>query len=784
MIIGLKSALAMLRRKKMQSFLIGLTIMLTTLLIYIGLALMNQKTPFDKMYQRANGSENLIFLDSSVNNVNDIKNWLENYETVESVIKFSAYDSNVEFIRDNEKVSNNLLVTEFIEDSKQDIIYINEKEKVTSPKEGEIYITYNFANTNALKIGDTLNVQVQGQTYELTIAKLVVDPQFNNGFFNPFRCFVASEFFEGIDVNPTISLLGIKYNDYTLEKEKNLKKDFDRYMLDAIQPTFIEFSKIDSAYNMIGNIIAAAFILVSVFMFIIVTFIIRVTIRNQILQQYKIIGVRKVVGYSNKQIREMFIFMYLIIGIVASSVGAFIGVPIRNIFEELLTTDLQVDINTANFDYYFILTILIILSLLLLFVPLAANKANKIKPIQAIKYGMPQNKFKRAKFSVDRLQKAPLSIVLAIKQLLMDKKKSIMSIMSIMLITFVSLTISNITGSMSNARHFSKYLIGIKSGDITVTESTDLSIEEVINRLKNVGNVERVLYNTKELSVNTLSEDGTENIPLLGSIIYGDPDKNLIVLSEGRQPQTSNEVVISSLVAEKAGKSIGDYIIFKEGKGNDKYLITGIYESVMHSGFSYMMIKRHIPEDVIEKVGFYWLYMSTENVIIEEIEARIIDELGDEVTVGEFDSDTLQIASTIKTLPVVTNMILTIFLIVCGIIIFNWTFIDISRSTKVYGILKATGFSNRQLKILLIVKSLVLTLIGVLLGYSLCALTVDKTMAAMFAITPFSTIKLPVKFLHGPGIMIISLYGLMALIATLIPARKIGKISPINLISE
>lgn len=781
--IGLKSAIAMLRRKKTQSFLIGFIIMLTALLTYMGVSLINQTASFDEMYSRAKASESLLFLDSRANDVDDIKIWLEDYETVKSVSKFSSYDANVEFIKDNEKINSNLLITEFVESNNQDIIYVNENEKAIEPKENEIYIPYNFASNNELEIGDILKIHIDNKTYELTVAKLVVDPQFNNGFMSPFRSFVSSNFFEEKGISSTISLLGIKYKDFTSEKEKALQKDFDTYMINNIQPTFIRYSDIDAAYNMIGNIIASLLLLVSIFMFIIVVFIIRVTIRNQIVQQYKTIGVRKVIGYSKKQIIQMFLYMYIIIGIIASSIGALLGIPLRTEFKEILTRDMRVGVNIA-LDHYIPITILLISGLLFLFVFLAANKGNKIKPIQAIKYGMPENKLKRAKFSVNQFKKIPISIIIAIKQIFMSKKKSVISIVSIMLITFVTLTISNITGSMSNARHFSKYLIGMRTGDVAITDSTNRSIREVINKLEDIEKVESAVYNTKELSVSTLSKDGTENIPLLGTTLYGNVNENFMVLSEGRQPVNNKEIVISSQVMEKTGRTVGDYITIKKVDANKRYLITGIYESVIHAGLSYVTTEHEFPKELEHKNGFYWLYMNTENVIIEEVEEHIIDVLGDEVIVSEFDNESLQIISTIKALPLVTNTILIIFLIVCGIIILNWTLIDISKSTKVYGILKATGFSNNQIRTLLVVKSLTLTLSGVFAGYVLCLLTIDKIMTAMFAVTPYSTIKLPVVFIHNQGILIILLYCLIALIATLIPTKKIARISPKDLIAE
>ncbi|QVK17599.1 FtsX-like permease family protein [Mycoplasmatota bacterium] len=783
MIIGLKSAVAILRRKKFQSILVGLTIMLTALLIYIGLSLMNLTNPFDKMYTRANGSENLLFLNTKIHDTEDIKSWLGDHESIEGVSEYIAHKSNIEFLKNDEKTSITIFLTEFEEFIEQDKVYITENKKATSPKDGEIYISYYFAHNNQLEIGDVVKVRADEHTFELVVSELIVDPQFSNGFMSPSRCFVASDFFQKKGISSDISLLGIKYKTYTPEKETALKKEFDNYMFNSIQPTFIKYAEIDASYNTIGKIIAAALLLTSIFMFIIVVFIIRATVRNEILQQYKTIGVRKVIGYSSKQIRQMFLYMYIIIGVIASSIGVFLGLPVRRFLVQILTNDLQVGDNTT-LDWYFVITIIIILGLLIIFVSIAANKSNKIRPIQAIKYGMPENKLKGTKFRVDHFKNVPLCFIIAIKQILMNKRKTLASIVSIMIITFVSLTISNISGSMSNARHLSKSLIGITAGDVSVTYSSDMSSKEVINKLESIENVERVLFSTINLSESTLSKDGTENIPLLVTTIYGDAFENLIILSEGRQPLNNNEIVVSALVAQKAGKTIGDYIVIKKEEGDKKYLISGIYNSIYHSSLSYVMVEKHIPEEQKHVNGIYWVYMETENVIMEDIEESITDVLGDTAIVDEFGSDAQEIINTVKSFPTVTNMILGIFIIVCGIIIFNWTIIDITHSVKTYGILKATGFSNSELRVLLISKSVILTLIGIISGYVLCALTVDKVMVGMLSLTPFSTIKLPVVFSHNQGLLIALLYCLIALIATLIPTKRIASISPKNLIAE
>jgi len=56
----------------------------------------------------------------------------------------------------------------------------------------------------------------------------------------------------------------------------------------------------------------------------------------------------------------------------------------------------------------------------------------------------------------------------------------------------------------------------------------------------------------------------------------------------------------------------------------------------------------------------------------------------------------------------VMNLLLIVFLIVSGIIVLNTAIIDIKNSTKVYGILKAVGFSNSFIVRVILIKALMI----------------------------------------------------------------------------
>jgi len=181
---------------------------------------------------------------------------------------------------------------------------------------------------------------------------------------------------------------------------------------------------------------------------------------------------------------------------------------------------------------------------------------------------------------------------------------------------------------------------------------------------------------------------------------------------------------------------------------------------------------------------YYWIYTNTGNVDIEQMDNKVKALIGANAKVTEFDSNVKNVISSVEAFPMVMNLLLLVFLTVSGIIIFNTTIIDVKNSTKVYGILKAVGFSNSFIVRVLLIKVLVVSVISVILGFILNMLTMNVIMDAVFALTPFSSINMPVLFNGIKSGILVVLFILVGIVSTLVPSRKISSVSPKQLISE
>lgn len=782
MYVIFKTAFATIKRRKAQSILISIIMILISLLLYTGISMINQTSPFNTMFERANATESILILPSEGNNIQETTKWWQDRKEVKDTITYESSMINGEFELNGNTETELMLLTEYIVDSKLDLLYEDEKNLAEIPVGNNMLINYNFAKGRDLEIGDTINFRYGNEVYVFQVSGFVVDPHFSNAFISPNRCFISPGFFKENNITSDAKLLSIKYYDIDKVDDNALYEAYNKEVVNFNNPIFLGFDTIVRSYSIILGIIASILLGVSFFIFIIVVFVIRSTIHNLILQQYKQIGVKKVIGYTNKQIRNSMLMIYGIIGLISSTIGAFLGLPIRRIINAGINYDIQVDL-TNKIDIFLPLTVIIIVSLITLFAYLATRKANKIKPVQAIKYGMPEKKVSNNRFSIITAKKTPLSVALSIKQLLAHRSRTITTTLLITLLIYVALVIFNTGGTLAKSDHLASHLLGIKVGDFTVTDNSGKSVEDAISIIQSMDEAENVVYFNYKISDSTQALDGNP-LTLTGQIIYGNSPDDLIVLAEGRQPVGTNEIALSTDVVKETGKSTGDYITIKSEDENTTYLISGTYNSVSFSGVSYTMIQKNIPSELDTNGKLFWIYSNEKRVIIEELDNKIKTVLGNDATVSKYDSNVKNILSTVSSFPIVIQSLLFIFLIVSGVIILNSTIMDINNSTKDYGIMKAIGFDKGIITRVLVIRTLIMTAVGSVFGFILNMLSMNSVMQAIFKVTPFSSIELPVIFNLTGSLSLLALFVAIGILGTLIPARKIGRISPRLLISE
>ncbi len=250
--------------------------------------------------------------------------------------------------------------------------------------------------------------------------------------------------------------------------------------------------------------------------------------------------------------------------------------------------------------------------------------------------------------------------------------------------------------------------------------------------------------------------------------------------------KNENGIIIGAGVAKKIAMKVGDIVQVSSAKGEIMPLkIVGLYQSGLSdidNVQSYINIKA-AQRLMGEKDNFITdinikLYDLERAPILSEDMANLFDVAAVSVQSANAQFET---GSTVRTL--ISYAVSITLLIVAGFGIYNILNMLIYEKMNDIAILKATGFSGKDVKIIFISQAIIIGLIGgilgLILGYGVCVI-IDNT--------PFDTPALPTiktyPVVYAPRYYIIGMVFAMlsTFFAGYLPARRAERIDPVDII--
>jgi len=775
MFIPMKLAVAMVKKKKMQSLLIGIILILISSLVYVGTSVINHTDGFETMFERAYGAEDTLILLEN-NPVDEIASWWNQQEMVKDIKLYKSHLESISYASLNQMFSTDVFITEYVAGD-IDQLYKNDREVVLPPSGNEMYLNYNFAAANGIKLGDLITFDYMDTEHSFEVTELIVDPQYSSPLIATDRCFIRTDFFSDNGMINNAHMLAVKYNSSDVESRR-LYDTYQKEITGTSVQYYLDYQSVQNGYNTIIKVTASMLLVVGFLMLIASMFVMNTTIKQTILQKYKQIGVKKVLGFSEHQIRLSFVFQYGLIAAISSIIGSFLGMPIRNLINA--STNYDVQVNMVNgLDFYLIITPMIVISIILFFTTIATKKAVKVKPIQAIKYGMPEIRYNKNDFSIVNKAKWPLIPLISFKSMLSNRRKSFSIVMIVTLLVFVAVVIGNIGYTIDDSEYFLSKYTGMKIGDFNIELPQD-SIRSSFEIAKEINGIDRLVYYNAVFDYTTISSTDTV-IKLAERTVYGDYLEEDVQDLSGRLPSRENEIVITSELGNVTGKIIGDYISIEENYSTEDYLIVGQMETINNTLLSYFKFNRDVPKTLTGENGYC---LGFGDIDISHLDQEVKRLFGEHMNVNRYNSGHNEILKALEMFPVVIMVLKVLFLVVSCIVFVNLTISDMNHSMRTYGIMKSIGFSNMHIIRALTFKSFIITSVGIIIGTVLSIITLDTMMDMLLKLSPFSSGHIPILFDYNGTAVVCTLFILIGLIGTLIPARRVKKISPKQLISE
>jgi len=514
-----------------------------------------------------------------------------------------------------------------------------------------------------------------------------------------------------------------------------------------------------------GIMAAMAFFILLIALVVIVSNII-----NYIQVNMKNLGALKSVGYTSKQLIQSLLLQFLGLTFIAAVAGIGLSYLLFPAVNVMMIAQTGIPYTIHFLPVPFVLTLAVLGGTVALFVLFASYRIKRIEPIAALRSGILTHNFKRNYIPLE-ITKAPLNLALALKTTFSSVKHNITVCITILVLSLVvvfsGLMYENAIADMTP---FLNLVVG-ETTDSCISIQADAE-EKFIAKAQADSRVEKVYLYT------SLTVSHTGGMELLASICEDfESLNNQDAVFKGRFPKYDNEIAIAAKYAEENGFKIGDEIEITANGSQEKYLICGFTQISNNLGRDCLLTRAGYERlGALTNTSYYINLTSETDVDTFNLEMK--EYFGDSVNY------TINMLTTMESVADVYVMLVTIIVIailVLSVIIIAFVLYLLVRTmlnNKLhdYGIMKALGFTTKQLILQTALSFMPATIVSTIIGLTLCSIIINPLTSLFLSGIGIvkCTFTIPVGFIVIAGIALV----LYAFIMVCLLSLKIRRISP------
>ena len=253
-------------------------------------------------------------------------------------------------------------------------------------------------------------------------------------------------------------------------------------------------------------------------------------------------------------------------------------------------------------------------------------------------------------------------------------------------------------------------------------------------------------------------------------------------LIDGRLPNASNEIVLGVSLAKEFNVNVNQSVDIQTVTNTiSSFKVVGIFDlgvSSLNSSWTFTTLAN---SQQLFDLGnnITSIELQIDDVFLADFIAENLD-VNDDVIVENWKEKNADLLSGLNGQSVSSIMIQVFVLIAVVLGIASVLAITVLQKSRQIGILKAMGIQDKQASLIFLFQGLLLgvfgAIIGVVLGIALIL------MFTTFATNPDGSALIPIQYDLGFIVFSASVAIVSALLASLIPARKSSKLSPIEVI--
>lgn len=774
-------------RKKKGSFIsiiILMTIVVASIVTILGVK-ENYQVGYERAIETADCGDILTFIEKS-KMTDTLKKKVEDSSLVERVVYYDAIVTNGQTVGDMKNPTVGVLL-----EMHEGIELYNGNfdgfvEEIPELKQGEIYLPLGDRGKLSCDIGDTIKIDfIEGIEKEFEIKGFIQEPVMGALLINIKQMFISKEDYDAIskechavqieDMTFDVTVVSIHQNPDSelssakFQRELNLETN--------VIATSVATLTLDQSRNysmLLTDMILNIVLVFAIFLFVIVLIVMGHSISTEIEIDYVALGVLKSQGFTKEKLRQLFLWQYGLAEVIGIILGCLMAMPLKKV----VGTACQAMVGTLPASEIVNATSLLlifgIVAISFILIHISTAKVVSISPVRAILGGREQIYF-------DHLLQLPiakkaLTTGLAFRQVTSGKKRYAGVVLIVAILTCFMVSVNLLGELLYSDDVFGR--MGLVRPDIEVQAKTE-------DMAKNLEQVDKQIEEYSKLTdVNSMTNGYMSlNGENLQCVLYEYPE-SIPGLLEGRLPLYDNEILITEFVAESLNLKMGDEVTVSEYDKEEKYIISGIHQTMADAGMAFVMNKKGKERLIGENVTFDSRYYVLEDKTqLDGIEKMLQEEYGDELEIEVYTEENNPITSMYGDMITLLQMIINIFSLIFVAVAVRMvcTKVFLQERTDI-GIYKAIGFTSGKLRMQFAMRFFLVALVGAVFGILLSVLASAKAIGLVMRFAGLT--KLVLIFTLESLVVPVLIVSLSCMLFAFIASGKIKKVEVRELVVE
>ncbi len=649
--------------------------------------------------------------------------------------------------------------------------------------ENGIYVPYVCKTFFGFELGNTLHLSLGGWKESFIITGFTEDVLFgsrsNLAFDLPQDQFDSLKAEAGPNSNAVIVLME------TADSAEGVTNRFSEFVaskadeVEFYSSSDIEYAELSRNSNI--NIYIIIINIASLMGIAACMVVIGFHMRNTLDRDLKELGTLKAIGYGGKEIAITYALQFFLLGGVGAAVGVFLSELIMPVMIGNIATDIGFVWSNVSSGIASMKNILFILLLIAVITLVLSRGILRLRPVEAFQESGRMAIGKKNRVSIEKM---PFSVNLSIVLKMIDYER-----LKSILISFIVAVIMGVAGF---AVILYAKLVNDRDGLLQITGAEVYSVNIQAAQPQDTEKLAKELEKTDAYKIMMAIDSGSlkllcENAIYASLSVYSDYGAlENPSLYAGRYPKHENEVAISGNLAKVLEKEIGDTIevsqIFQENAKEGYFLIVGLTQGTYTGGMDIYLtmdgLRQIEPKAEWQSVHIYL----EEGMDIEKYCLDVKSLFSERVSyVGGFEqifySQLAPIVNSVAGIVLFIIIIIILLIIIMGFFVTN----SILLTQKMdFGIMKALGYSTRQIMAQTVMTFLLYIAGGSVLGSIFLYFCSNAIIGGLFR--EMGVYKVEFSF---PVVWLIVLILFMEMVGGLtafISAWKVRKIVPCSLI--